>query len=217
MPEQQLLPPRPAHVQPGRGAWVHRFGLTERFAHWWTVAMVITALVTGLALGDDSEGGPLLTAHWTSVALIGVGYLVALVLGDTRSLLRATGRLFLFDRRDGVWVADHVRLSHAGRRQADYGMFNPGQKALAWALTAAVGVVIWTGIQALGAHGEDAAGPHATAVVVAMVLVGLHVFMAVLNPATNPALRGMVLGRVRRSWAAKHHGGWLSDEDRRRG
>jgi cytochrome b subunit of formate dehydrogenase len=52
------------------------------------------------------------------------------------------------------------------------------------------------------------------AVVVAMVLVGCHVFMAVVNPATRPALAGMVLGRVRRSWAEQHHGGWLHDHDR---
>lgn len=212
-----LLAPQRSPLGPKQAQWVHRFGLTERFAHWWTVLMLVTALATGLALGDDNEGGPLLTVHWASVALVGVGYLGALVVGDTRALLRATGRLFVFDRRDGIWIADHLRLSQWGRRPADYGMFNPGQKALAWALTITMGVVVYTGILALGAHGEDAAGPHATAVIVAGVLVGLHVVMAALNPATNPALRGMVLGQVRRSWAARHHGGWLRDEERRRG
>jgi formate dehydrogenase subunit gamma len=33
--------------------------------------------------------------------------------------------------------------------------------------------------------------------------------MAVVNPSTRPALRGMVFGRVRRSWAAQHHRAWL--------
>ena len=36
-----------------------------------------------------------------------------------------------------------------------------------------------------------------------------HVFMAVVNPATRPALPGMVFGRMRRSWAARHHRAWL--------
>lgn len=40
--------------------------------------------------------------------------------------------------------------------------------------------------------------------------------MAVVNPVTRPALAGMVMGRVRRSWAARHHGGWLDDVDSRR-
>ena len=198
---------------PGETEWVHRFGVTERFAHWWTVSMVASALVTGLALGDEgAESGLLLTAHWGSVVLIGVGLLAALVLGDTRALLRATRQLFSVDRRDVTWVRDHLPHSSGGRGHGDYGMFNPAQKALAWALTGAVAVVIYTGIRAASFGGEDAAGPHVTAVIVAFVLLGAHVFMAVLNPATNHALKGMVFGRVRRSWAAKHHGGWLKDQ-----
>ena len=81
--------------------WVRRFGLTERFAHWWTVLMVAVALGTGLALGDEgAESGTLLTAHWGAVVLLGVGLLAALALGDTRALLRATAQLFSIDRRD---------------------------------------------------------------------------------------------------------------------
>ena len=199
--------------EPGGHEWVHRFGLTERFAHWWTVLMVAIALGTGLALGDDgAESGWLLTAHWGAVVLIGVGLLAALVIGDTRALLGATWRLFSVDRRDAAWIRDHLQHPFGARSHGDYGMFNPAQKALAWALTGAVAVVIYTGVQAISAGGDDAGGPHATAVVVAMVLLGAHIFMAVLNPATNHALNGMVFGRVRRSWAAQHHGGWLKDK-----
>jgi formate dehydrogenase subunit gamma len=94
-------------------------------------------------------------------------------------------------------------------------MFNPGQKVLAWALALAVAVVILTGIQAWQA-GEGEGSLHGAAVVAAMALLGCHVFMAVVNPSTRPALAGMVLGRVRRSWAQEHHGGWLHDSDRQR-
>lgn len=195
--------------------WVPRFGLTERFAHWWTVLMMATALLTGLVMGDDeSRSGPLVTAHWGSVILIGVGLLAALVFGNTRALLRAMWRLFSLDRHDAVWVRDHARRPFGGHGHGDYGMFNPAQKLLAWALTIAVTAVIFTGIQALSAGGDDSGGPHGTAVLVAGALLGMHVFMAVLNPATNHALTGMVFGRVRRSWAAQHHGGWLKDQTR---
>jgi cytochrome b subunit of formate dehydrogenase len=34
-----------------------------------------------------------------------------------------------------------------------------------------------------------------------------------VNPATRPALRGMVRGYVSRSWAAKHHAQWLRESD----
>lgn len=206
---------RPPATRPPESEWVPRFGRTERFAHWWTVSMVATALVTGLALGDDAESGGLITIHWGAVVMIGVGLLAALVFGNSRALLRATWQLFSFDRRDAAWVRDHVRRPFGGGARGEYGMFNPGQKVLAWALTVAVAAVIYTGIQALSSGGDDSAGPHAVAVVVAMVLVGAHIFMAVLNPATNHALAGMVFGRVRRSWAVAHHGGWLKDQERR--
>ncbi len=195
--------------------WVHRFGLTERFAHWWTVSMVATALLTGLGLGDESGSGPMLTAHVGAVVLIGVGLLLALVLGNTKGLLTATFHLFNVDRRDAAWVRAHLHRSAPSTEPHEWGMFNPGQKALAWALSLAVAVVIFTGIQAWQA-GEGEGSLHGAAVVVAMVLVGCHVFMAVVNPSTRPALAGMVLGRVRRSWAQEHHGGWLRDGDRTR-
>lgn len=192
--------------------WVRRFGPTERFAHWWTVLMVAIALGTGLLLGDDGpRSGPLLTVHWGAVVLIGVGLLVALAIGDTRALLRAAWRLFSVDRRDATWVRDHARHPLGGGTHGDYGMFNPAQKALAWALTVAVAVVIVTGIQAASAGGDEGGGAHGAAVIVAAALLGAHIFMATLNPATNHALHGMVFGRVRRSWAAEHHGGWLAE------
>lgn len=194
--------------------WVDRFGLTERFAHWWTVLMVAVALGTGLLMGDDgAESGPLFMAHWGAVVLIGLGLLAALVIGDTRGLLRAARELFSVDGRDATWIRDHLQHPLGAHAHGDYGMFNPAQKALAWALSTTVAVVIYTGITAASAGGDDAGGPHATAVVVATVLLGAHIFMAVINPATKHALHGMVFGHVRRSWAAKHHGGWLKDKE----
>ncbi|MEP7090768.1 MAG: cytochrome b/b6 domain-containing protein [Nocardioidaceae bacterium] len=109
----------------------------------------------------------------------------------------------------------HLRLTDRSRGHGEWGMFNPGQKLLAWALTFAVAAVIYTGILSWGAGGEDGGSGHATTVVVAMVLVASHIFMAVANPSTRPALAGMVRGQVRRSWAAEHHAGWLGDVDRR--
>jgi cytochrome b subunit of formate dehydrogenase len=56
------------------------------------------------------------------------------------------------------------------------------------------------------------AGYHATAqyLVLTAALLSAHIFMAVFNPSTRPALHGMLFGRVRRSWAAKHHAAWLA-------
>jgi formate dehydrogenase subunit gamma len=199
--------------QPGGALWVPRFGLTERFAHWWTMAMVATALLTGLAMGDDGGSGPILWMHAGSVVLIGVGLAAALLVGNSRALLRAARQLFGFDRRDVRWLRDRVRHPADRGQEPAWGMFNPGQKLLAWALTASVTAVVATGIQAWSAHtGEGSL--HGAAVLLTALLLSAHVFMAVLNPATRPALAGMAFGRVPRSWAAAHHGAWLDDLER---
>jgi cytochrome b subunit of formate dehydrogenase len=70
------------------------------------------------------------------------------------------------------------------------------------------GVLSWS-------HGGEG-GLHGAAVLLTGILLGAHVFMAVVNPATRPALHGMVLGSVRRSWAAEHHADWLKSLEQQR-
>jgi cytochrome b subunit of formate dehydrogenase len=48
--------------------------------------------------------------------------------------------------------------------------------------------------------------------VTGLVLIG-HIAMAVVNPTTRPALRGMILGAVHRTWAQRHHPAWLDEMD----
>jgi formate dehydrogenase subunit gamma len=206
-----ITPPLGQDAVPPGDDWVPRFGVTERLAHWWTMLMMASALLTGAGLGDDA-GGPLLIAHVIAVALIGVGLVAAVLLGDRRALLRAARRLFSFDERDAAWLQGRLRHPLSRDIHREWGMFNTGQKLLAWALSVSVAVVVVTGIQSWSAGGEG--GSHDTAIFVCMVLLGAHIFMAVVNPTTRPALAGMVFGRVPRSWAASHHAAWLKDDDR---
>jgi formate dehydrogenase subunit gamma len=188
---------------------VHRFGTSERFLHWWIVVMFASALLTGVAMGDEAESGSMLKLHIGSVVLIGVGLVIALVFGNTMAILRSARDLFFFDRIDIAFVVNTVR--HPGHPDhVRWGKFNIGQKILAWSLVGSLAAVVVTGINSWSA-GEGAAGPHAAAVVVTLALLSAHVFMAVINPSTRPALPGMVFGHVRRSWAAKHHPAWLDD------
>ena len=193
---------------------VHRFSRTERLLHWWVVIMLSSALLSGIAMGDEAESGSLLRLHIGSVVLIGVGGVLALFFGDTMAVLRSTKDLFMFDRTDVSFVSHTIRHPlHLGH--ARWGKFNIGQKLLAWALVGSVAAIIVTGINSWSA-GEGAAGPHAAAVGVAVALLGAHVFMAVVNPSTRPALPGMIFGHVRRSWAATHHPAWLERQNRNR-
>ncbi|HZC69595.1 MAG TPA: cytochrome b/b6 domain-containing protein [Jatrophihabitans sp.] len=187
--------------------WVHRFGLTERFGHWWTVSMLAVAALSGLALGDDGSG-PMLVVHVAAVVALTVGALVIVIFGDRRSLVRAATALLRLDHTDRQWLAGRIRHPLHRQPEPQWGMFNAGQKMMAWALAGSVTGLIGSGLHAL--FDDAAGGLHAAFALLTGALVGAHVFMAVINPATRHALNAMVHGRVRRSWAAQHHPKWLS-------
>ena len=44
-----------------------------------------------------------------------------------------------------------------------------------------------------------------------VALLAGHVYLAVLNPSTRHSLHGMLLGTVRRTWAAEHHPKWVAE------
>ena len=192
---------------------IFRFGLTVRLVHWWTVATFGAALLTGLAMGSEMENRGMLHLHVAAVIAMGSGFVVALIFGNTMAVLRFVRDAFLPERSDFEFIARVVsRPFH--RTGVRWGKFNLGQKGLAWMMLASLTAIIITGINSWHTDG-DTAGPHTTAVIIALILLGVHVFMAVLNPVTRPALPGMVFGRVKRSWALHHHAKWVEDEDRR--
>ena len=45
---------------------------------------------------------------------------------------------------------------------------------------------------------------------VSLVLLVGHLYLAVINPATRHALRGMTLGTVDEQWARAHHAKWAA-------
>lgn len=210
-------PPAGDRIETGNDEWVPRFGLTERFAHWWTVLMLLIALLTGLAIGEESRSGLMFYAHVGSVALIAVGLIAAFSIGNHRALLAAARQLFGFDERDVAWLRSHATHPFRRHQEPRWGMFNTGQKILGWALSLSVAAVIGTGIQAWSAGGDEGGGLHGSAVVVTMILLVAHIFMAVINPSTRPALAGMVFGSVRRSWAKAHHSEWLDETNQKGG
>ena len=196
---------------PELGSQVHRFGRSERLLHWWVVVMYSLALLTGVAMGNEAESGPLLQSHIAAVVLIGAGILIVLLFGDTMAVLRSAKNLLIFDRTDVAWVVMLVKHPF-NRDHFSWGKFNLGQKVLAWSLLGSLAGLIVTGINSWSTGGETS-GPHSVAVIVSLVLIGAHVFMALLNPSTRPALPGMIFGHVSRSWATQHHGGWLAAQD----
>jgi formate dehydrogenase subunit gamma len=193
------------------GRYVRRFSRTERVLHWANALGFLVLLGSGLVLYLPSLAvlvgrRPLVKdVHFWS----GIGWVSALALivlfGDRRGLLRTARELDALDADDGRWLL--------GKR-APQGRFNAGQKINA-SLTAAFtvlflvsGLLLWLGERDTRFRFASTVVLHDGLMYVSFVLLVGHLYLALIYPATRHALRGMTLGSVDESWAARHHAKW---------
>jgi formate dehydrogenase subunit gamma len=197
---------------------IERFCKTTRWFHWTFVASFLTLAGTGglLALREPLGLGAAARVDLASIhraAAIALAALPAVVLlsGSTGVALRDLGLALRWTRDDLRWLALQPAAALGRAELPPAGKLNAGQKlnALATAGLAlglgASGTWLWLRPGALlpwFAH-------------VALFLLWIpafagHFFLAVVNPSTRPALRGMALGAVDRAWAAHHHAAWVA-------
>ena len=193
---------------------VQRFGRVERAVHWTNAALVLFLLASGFNLYGTSWLRFVGNRATVKDLHAWAGYLlpIPVVLG---SIGRA-GRQFREDlRRFSRWTADDkLWWSTEARRHAHLGKFNPGQKLNAVFVGACIIVFLATGI-VLRWHERfplwQRTGADFThrwfSIVLAIVTVG-HILMAMFRPQ---AMRGIIQGRVRSSWASAHHPRWYAE------
>jgi formate dehydrogenase subunit gamma len=194
---------------------VLRFDRIERSLHWTTAVLFGVAMATGLALYFPSVaslvGRRELIARihlWDGVALP-VPVLVA-VAGPWGARLR---RDF---RRINFWTRGELRrLMTLGRRgPATVDKFNPGQKANAIFVGAAMAVMLasgavlqWFRFFPLGWR-TGATLVHDLGALAVFAVVTGHVAFALTHP---DALRSMLRGWVSEAWARRHAAEWLDE------
>jgi len=192
--------------------YVPRFSRTERSLHWINALGFFTLLGSGLVLYLPSLSilvgrRPVVKDihFWSGVGWVSALALVA-VLGDRRGLLRTARELDGFERDDVRWLR--------GIRPAPQGRFNAGQKLNA-ALNAAFTVLFLLSGLLLFLGERDTRFRFASTVVLhdgltfaATALLGGHLYLSLIHPATRHALRGMTLGSVSEDWANAHHPRW---------
>jgi formate dehydrogenase subunit gamma len=196
-------------------AYVRRFSRTERAVHWIHATAFFVLLGSGLVLYVPSLSRlvarrPLVKdVHVYTAVVWLVALALVVALGDRRGLRRTARELDLFDDDDRRWLR--------GRRSPQ-GRFNAGQKLNFW-LTAAfavlflvTGLLLWYGERDTRFRVPNALLVHDALMYVSIVLVAGHLVLALVVPATRPALRGMLLGSVRADWARRHHAKWVDDE-----
>ena len=191
------------------------FSRTERTLHWANATFFFFLLATGLILYLPSLsiafGRRTLVQDvhfWSGIAWVSV--LVAIVvLGDRKGIVETAREIDRFDRDDLRWLA--------GKQPAPQGRLNAGQKVNA-ALTAAFtllflvsGLLLWFGERDTSWRFASTVVLHDGLMYVSLVLLLGHLYLAVINPSTRHALRGITTGSVSEEWAATHHPKWTPE------
>ncbi|MTD44797.1 hypothetical protein GKE82_10970 [Conexibacter sp. W3-3-2] len=190
---------------------VRRFSGTERLLHWTHTAGFLAMLGTGLllyvpAFSDVLGGRPTAKAAHLGAS---IAWLVAMalvvLLGDRRGLHVTLQEIDRFDQDDRDWLR---------RRGTPPARFNAGQKlhtvvqAGFAALFVASGTLLWLSERVNGLRLQGTIVVHDAAMFGAVALLLGHLWLALVWPPTRHAMRGIVRGTVRASWAARHHPRW---------
>jgi formate dehydrogenase subunit gamma len=198
--------------------WVQRFTRSEIAVHWALAAAVLAMIATGIALGVNIWHGVAFPVHVASVFALAVGVFVIAIVGDPAALSRAGGQLSRIERDDRRWLGWAPRRLLGGAADPPpVGRFNAGQKlnailiATLLCASTASGIYWWARLHGLVSNSNIDGAVHNVAGVAIILLVCGHLYMAVLNPGTRHALRGITTGRVDAEWAADHHPAWLAD------
>ena len=214
---------------PERSRYIERFALPTRQVHWGLAIPFLLLLLTGLTnFWPEAKAAQVSDVRifaWLHVILgwALLGWIVLLVLPllvryrSLRADLREVTRVGLGDY---LWV-QHVglRLMGSESRAPRAGKFNAGQKlnsvlfALLTVALLGTGVVLGVNYTTKSVFDvsfvEDVFPWHTALALLTIPPILGHLYLALLHPSTRGALRGMVLGVVRREWAREHHPAWV--------
>ena len=198
--------------------WVRRFTRSEIAVHWALAATVLAMIATGIALGVNIWHGVAFPVHVASVFVLATGIFVTAIVGDPGALSRAAGQLSRIEQDDRRWLGwAPRRLLGVDADPPPVGRFNAGQKlnailiATLLGASTASGIYWWARLHGIVSNSNIDGAIHNVAGVAIIVLVCGHLYMAVLNPGTRHALRGITTGRVNAEWAAHHHPAWMAE------
>ncbi|MFB8275443.1 cytochrome b/b6 domain-containing protein [Nocardia colli] len=194
---------------------LHRFTRAERWVHWLTGVLVLICVLTAAIL----YLGPLavLVGNRQIVEIIHVYCGFALPVPILAGLLSRAYRVDLsrlnrFTRSDWLWLRDN------GRRPSGDGVgkFNAGQKLNAALSAGSILVLLGTGVIMFFpdwtrlAWRTGATLMHDWFALAFGLLVVGHIMYALRDAE---AMRGMLTGKVAKTWAEQEHERWAAEQD----
>lgn len=213
--------PEEGHVLVRKGTIV-RFRRGERFLHWSIALPFLTCLVSAAVLVIVYNPNPLLPHRqifsWihriAAVALLTLPPLA--IITHPRALRTHLSNIrvgFTWRLEDLKWLAMAPLAALSSKvKLPEEPKFNAGEKLnfmstfIMWPLMGVSGILIWTQTGVLAPWVV-----HFAAAVAVIPLIGGHIFMATINPASRKGLSGMFTGRVDRQWASHHYRRWFKE------
>ncbi|WP_405164122.1 cytochrome b/b6 domain-containing protein [Nocardia sp. NBC_01499] len=194
---------------------LHRFSRTERWVHWLTGVLVVLCILTAAILYNGSLAVLVGNRHTVEIIHVYCGFAlpVPIVVGLVSRAYRADlSRLNRFTRSDWLW------LRFKGRRLSgeDVGKFNAGQKLNAALSAGSIFVLLGTGVIMFFpdltrlAWRTGATLMHDWFALAFGILVVGHLMYALRD---REAMRGMLTGKVSKSWAEQEHVRWAVEQD----
>ncbi|MBA4494633.1 cytochrome b/b6 domain-containing protein [Paenactinomyces guangxiensis] len=194
--------------------WMTRFNLQEQILHWVVVFLFLILLTTGLCLYVDwmrSQLGSIryfvrTIHHYAGLSLMIIPLLFIAVWH--KSLAAFLREMTHWRQVELDWLKGKTKQAHK---------FNGGQKlnfllVTIWMIgLASTGFFIWQQQFISNETREFLYSWHRLLFYLLTIQVSGHVFLATLYKPTRHALFGIICGKVKRSWASKHHSLWLKE------
>ncbi|MEU7143701.1 cytochrome b/b6 domain-containing protein [Nocardia sp. NPDC046473] len=194
---------------------LHRFSRAERWVHWLTGVLVLICIVTAAILYNGSLAVLVGNRHIVEIVHVYCGFAlpVPILLGLASRAYRADlSRLNRFTHADWLW------LRFKGRRLSgeEVGKFNAGQKLNAALSAGSIFVLLGTGVIMFFpdwtrlAWRTGATLMHDWFALAFGILVVGHLMYALRDAE---AMRGMLTGKVTKTWAEQEHVRWAQEHD----
>lgn len=203
--------------------WIPKYTFVERLLHWTHTASFVPLALTGLVLylpflsplAQGAAGNWMRLVHRIA-AIVFIAEPVLYAIIQPRRLLMSI-KEFMLDKEDIGWVKNAFGYYVLGRhgQMPPQGRFNTGEKMnglimiASWAIFVITGLIMWFGRGVLPVWLFQASViVHDIAMIVAVIMFIIHLYLAVAHPLMWAGLVSMRFGVTSATYAAEHHGKW---------
>jgi formate dehydrogenase subunit gamma len=221
---------RPAPTTGSTAGRIVRFALGTRLLHWINAFLFLALLISGLLIYIPAVKVPAVDGY-RLVPLLHIIFGVAWILAPLAliALIRRRGALaadvagaLTPEAGDAAWLRYAVLVVLGARlRQPRTGKFNAGQKLNTWywllaslalAMTGAVLAINFFSKSVFDTSFVEQVFPlHELIALFSLLPLAGHIYIAVANRSTRPALSGIISGDVDAAWAREHHAAWYEE------